>query len=516
MIPKRILSDIFKDREELIDTVFKHLKSVSGSNKHEYFKDRHQESIVKLFSGIEKVLEKKITNKDAQWTNLLRLFHPVWKDFSESRINHYQQLEIIINCKKVILEKSTSLQLENGLNNSFKYFIGDLTDLLLLDRSRECAKYSLRKSNRDKQIIEDLKLVKNDLQKQLDLIYQIIRNTPMGFAGCDAKLNVKIWNRIAESLTGYEQSNIIGKSILEIFTPPSQAVIQNQLSDSMHRRKRMKLNIQTRDGGIFNAYILVSRLRSEIKQKVKYIINIVDLSKEEQLKSQLEKIEQLGAIARLSDAIMHDVRNPINSLALNIDVLTQQLSEKLSSANETRTIIEKVNRQISNLTQSLNRYVGYSRITELKLEPIDLNKTLSEVILDMHHHIVEKQITLKFHRSKIPLMINGDWTQLIRVFRNLIDNAVDAIVAKGTIDIITRKRNQNITISVVDNGRGIRSENFANVFKPYFTTKEKGSGLGLFIVREIVRAHHGRVYCTSSDAKGTRFTVSIPAIVNSN
>jgi signal transduction histidine kinase len=274
----------------------------------------------------------------------------------------------------------------------------------------------------------------------------------------------------------------------------------------------MKLNIQTRDGGIFNAYVFMSRLKTEIKQKVQYIFNIVDLSKDEKLKTQLEKIEQLGAIARLSDAIMHDVRNPINSLALNIDVLTQLHTKRSFHSEEMSDILVKINRQISTLAQNLNRYVGYSKITELKLEPIDVGETLNELILDTHLLLTEKRISLNFRQPKSQLLINGDWNQIIRVFRNLIDNAIDAIGTKGSIDVTVRKRNNNIIISIVDSGSGINPENLLNVFKPYFTTKDKGSGLGLFIVREIVRAHHGRIYCKSSVDQGTRFTVSIPTL----
>ena len=211
---------------------------------------------------------------------------------------------------------------------------------------------------------------------------------------------------------------------------------------------------------------------------------------------------------------MHDVRNPINSLALNVDVLTQLLSGRSLLSKEIIDINEKIIRQISNLSQNLNRYVGYSRLTELKLEAIDLRELLNKLILDFHHQLAGRQIVLKYRRSMKKLLIDGDSTQLIRVFRNLVDNAIDAIEDKGTIDVNVRQRDDNINISIVDNGPGIKSENLQNVFKPYFTTKDKGTGLGLFIVREIVRAHHGKVYCASSDDHGTRFTVSIPIIKN--
>ena len=507
-------TSIFKNKEKLTKEILKSFLEFSEVNIFEIQNDYYIEVIEKIIFAVEKDLKKEKTNKNQNTSNLIKAFLSVWEDNNNSAYNVNQLIQIIIVCRNILIKNILSLNCDKIEKKNITDSIWNLTDLSILALCKKHDAEISYKSQRDKNIINNLKIVKNDIQKQLNLTYQLIKNSPIGLVGCDSELNIKIWNTIAENLTGYQQSDIIGKSILNIFTIPSQSEIRSQLSHESHRRIRMKLNIQTKEGGIFNADVLINKLTSEMKQKVQYIINIVDLRKEVQLKAQFEKIEQLGAIARLSDAIMHDVRNPINSLALNIDVLTQTLTGRSSLSKEISDIIEKINRQISNLAHSLNRYVGYSRITELKLETIDIGKTLDELLLDTRHRLIGKQISLKYHQPKSQLMIKGDWHQLIRVFINLIDNAIDAIRDKGNIEVIVRKKNRNITISIVDSGSGIKSDDFSNVFKPYYTTKEKGTGLGLFIVREIVRAHRGKVYCTSSDEKGTRFTISIPAIVN--
>ena len=82
----------------------------------------------------------------------------------------------------------------------------------------------------------------------------------------------------------------------------------------------------------------------------------------------------------------------------------------------------------------------------------------------------------------------------------------------GQINIIVRKRNKNVNISIIDDGKGINQDNIENIFKPYYTSKVKGTGLGLFVVREIIQAHNGRIYCSSDLDKGSKFTISLPVV----
>lgn len=509
-----LYSNIFENIDELCNKIqISYFDSVDINNQDNQ-NEQEVEIIKEIIISYGRDLKRKFNKKQYKSNDLTRTVLSLFQENNPVQKSLNQKIQILTICRKILTEKINSSNYDPMIEKDINVTISNLTDHAIFSL---CNKYEAEYNNkihRDAYITTNLKIVKNDLQKQLNSVYQLIKNTPTGLAGCDHELKVKLWNSMAENITGYQQADIIGMNILSIFSLASQKEIGDQLSGELSRRKRMKLNIQTKDGGIFNSYVLINKLKSEMKQKVQYIFNFVDLSKDEKLKSQLEKIEQLSAIARLSDAMMHDIRNPVNSLALNIDVLTDLLSAGQSINEEQDVIIKKINRQISNLTHNLNRYVGYSRLTELKLEPIDIREPLDELILDIRHQLTERNKMITYNRSKNKSMINGDWNQLSRVFRNLIDNAIDAVGDHGKITINIRKRNKNITIHIEDNGSGIKSDNIQNVFKPYFTTKDKGSGLGLFIVREIVHAHHGKVSCTSSGLEGTRFIVSIPAIVD--
>jgi PAS domain S-box-containing protein len=497
----------FKNKKELIVIIQQSLLYLDDEHIFRDNKDEIDKIIGEILYCIEKDLEKALNEKHPKIIHLIRSIQALLGQNNSSTTTLQRQVKTLTLLRRVFTLKRSLLKADETTESDILTSLWNVFDHALLNL---CIHYESEISKtilREDGLIEKHNIVKNDLQKQLNALYQLIKNAPIGMAGCDTDLKVKLWNPAAVNLTGYQQADIIAKSILTIFSHPSQTILKDQFKHEHCRLKQINLNIQTKEGGIFNALVLIKKLNSEIRQKIQYIINFIDLSKDDKLKSQLGKIEQLGAVARLSDAIMHDVRNPINSLALNIDVLAQRLTGNTALHD----IFEKINRQITTLSRNLKQYVGYSKITELQLEPIDIGEVMEELTLDTYHQLSGRPITVNYHRAKSKLMIKGDRNQLNRVFRNLLDNAIDAIGEVGTIDIYLKKSNKNVTISIMDNGRGIDEENLQNVFKPYFTTKERGSGLGLFIVQEIIRAHNGKINCKANKNQGTVFTVNIPA-----
>jgi len=506
-------SDIFADKEKLTDEVFESYANFFATSIPASQTNNFKQILEKIVVSLEEDLYRDSLHKRNNFRNISQTIQSVSQESLGLITTLPQYITILSSIRRVIFNKAATLTRKEKSNIDLIVNLMNIFDQLVAHLCKKSDIERSKKNIHDKSIIGNLKIVKNDLQKQLDSIYQFVKKTPIGLAGCDSDLNVKLWNPVAASMTGYQQNDIIGKNILNIFSVPSKKVLMEYIQKKQQRIKRIKLNIQIRDGGIFNAFVLINSLKSEFKQNINYIISFVDMRKDEELKTQMKKIDQLGAVTRLSDAIMHDIRNPINSLALNIDVLTQLTINKYENNTEINSIIERINRQINNLTQSLNHYIGFSKIIEFQQELVDINELLNELILDTRYIFTDKNISIKFKQPRNRQIINGDKSLLLRVFRNLLDNAVDAIENSGSIEIIVKKRNKNIHISIVDNGKGIHSDNLKNIFRPYFTNKVKGTGLGLFTVREIVHSHKGRIYCSSEINKGSRFMVSLPVVI---
>ncbi|MCB0259032.1 MAG: HAMP domain-containing histidine kinase, partial [Calditrichaeota bacterium] len=175
-----------------------------------------------------------------------------------------------------------------------------------------------------------------------------------------------------------------------------------------------------------------------------------------------------------------------------------------------QTLLERIHAQIRQLNDSLTQYLGYSRLSEMQPAPVNLALRLQDLVLDMQVKFASQQIKLNFRPPAEKLEVFGDWLQLQRIFMNLLDNAADAIGREGIIELRLRRRGKRVLVSFSDNGCGMTPAEKRRIYTPYFSTKPSGTGLGLFVVREIVRAHRGRITCVTRPGQGTRFTLSFP------
>ena len=358
--------------------------------------------------------------------------------------------------------------------------------------------------------IQDLKTVKTDLQKQLDIFYQIIKESPIAMIGCDSDLNVQMWNAAAARFTGYQRQDIIRKPLLQIIGKNDKAQLTRHLQSGHPYPANFRTQIHSKDGASLPALTAISQISYAERHDIHYLISLVDLRHEETLRRQMMQIETLTAISRLASTILHDIRNPLNTIGLNAEVIEQYLQEAGSLPGKVQTLLERIHAQIRQLNDSLTQYLGYSRLSEMQPAPVNLALRLQDLVLDMQVKFASQQIKLNFRSPAEKLQVFGDWLQLQRIFMNLLDNAADAIGREGIIELRLRRRGKRVLVSFSDNGCGMTPAEKRRIYTPYFSTKPSGTGLGLFVVREIVRAHRGRITCVTRPGQGTRFTLSFP------
>jgi len=210
---------------------------------------------------------------------------------------------------------------------------------------------------------------------------------------------------------------------------------------------------------------------------------------------------------------MHDIRNPLNSIGLNIEILEQQFQQQTTD-NQSRVqeLLKKVQKEIQQLGQNLNQYLAYGHLTELYLEPLNFSQKFKSFLDDISLLATVKKIKIDFRFDAADHWIMGDWLQLNRVFMNIMNNAFDATANEGKIIVRLTGRQKRVLVSIQDNGAGIPPSQRTKIFEPFFSTKKSGTGLGLFIAREIVKAHGGRILYRPARSGGTIFSVSFPCI----
>jgi signal transduction histidine kinase len=201
--------------------------------------------------------------------------------------------------------------------------------------------------------------------------------------------------------------------------------------------------------------------------------------------------------------LAHETRNPLNI----IRGLAQLISKQQNVSPETQAKSREIIGETDRVTAQLNEFINYSRPREVRRAPTDLNAVAGEVVRTLNFDLEEKGIQLQLQIE--PLIIEADEQLLRQALFNLALNAIQAVPAQGTIRIrASRRNNEEAFIEIADNGPGVSPENRAEIFKPYFTTHEEGTGLGLAVVQQIVLAHGWEIACLPNEPAGALFRLA--------
>lgn len=201
--------------------------------------------------------------------------------------------------------------------------------------------------------------------------------------------------------------------------------------------------------------------------------------------------------------LAHETRNPLNI----IRGMAQLISKASDGSTEVRAKSLEIITETDRVTAQLNEFINYSRPREVRRAATDLNAVATEVARALNYDIEEKKIQLEVLVESI--VIEADEQLLRQALFNLVLNAVQAVQAQGVIRIRASRRNhEEAFIEISDNGPGVPPEQRLEIFKPYFTTHEEGTGLGLAVVQQIVQAHGWEIECLPNDSAGALFRIS--------
>jgi signal transduction histidine kinase len=202
--------------------------------------------------------------------------------------------------------------------------------------------------------------------------------------------------------------------------------------------------------------------------------------------------------------LAHETRNPLNIIRGMAQMLSKQTAVSPADIEEkSRAIVNEADK----VTAQLNEFINYSRPREVRRSKVALNSAINEVVRTLVHDIEEKK--LRVETGGDPVAIEADEQLLRQVLFNLLLNAIQAVSANGRIQISTRRLSaEDAAFEVRDDGPGVPSEHRQEIFKPYFTTNQKGTGLGLAVVQQIVLAHGWEIVCLANEPKGAVFLVT--------
>jgi len=223
------------------------------------------------------------------------------------------------------------------------------------------------------------------------------------------------------------------------------------------------------------------------------------------LEGTLRRQDRLAALGRVVSGVAHEIRNPLNSLRLTLELLDRRVRKGTAAGEEVREAIDEVDR----LDQTLGRLLTFGRPNVDNRRLHDLRPLVDRAIRIVADQAQNKDVQLVLRAASDPLQADVDALAVEQILINLLMNAIDASPEHGTVTISTRVGPQGVRVEVADTGRGIEAADREQIFNPYFTTKENGTGLGLAISREMASHHDGSLEFESTE-DGTTFALVLP------
>ncbi len=221
--------------------------------------------------------------------------------------------------------------------------------------------------------------------------------------------------------------------------------------------------------------------------------------------TQMSRAEHLATLGELAAGLAHEVRNPLAGISGAVDIIGRELP----STSPNRAIVGELQQEVRRIQSLLTELLDYARPKPFDIHPADLNATIDHCVQLARQQVASRPIEVVFAPAELPLVAHDPF-QIERLLLNLQLNAFQAISGEGrvTIDVATEKGFAEIKVR--DTGSGIPANNLRNIFRPFFTTKRQGTGLGLSLSRRIVEQHGGHIEVHSTVGEGTEFLIWLP------
>jgi two-component system, sporulation sensor kinase E len=246
-------------------------------------------------------------------------------------------------------------------------------------------------------------------------------------------------------------------------------------------------------------------------EQVGYAIIMRDITESRRTAEKTIESERLNALTLLAAGVAHELGNPLNSLNIHLQLMERQARKlKGKAGDELQYSIEICRGEINRLDSIVTQFLRAIRPSRPQLQPENINAIVEEAVRFFSAEIEARDIVVETElRSDLPLL-QLDRNQMKQAFYNVIKNSFEAMKRRGILLIRTEMDESHVRVSFIDTGGGMSAETLSHVFEPYYTTKESGSGLGLLIVRRIVREHGGELAIESTEGKGLTLTIRLP------
>ena len=223
-------------------------------------------------------------------------------------------------------------------------------------------------------------------------------------------------------------------------------------------------------------------------------------------RTQMSRAEHLATLGELAAGLAHEIRNPLAGIAGVIEIIGRDLP----STSPARAVLKDVRQEVSQINRILTDLLETARPHPPQVCLSNLNTTVEHAVMLARQQVLSKPIKIELQKAPDLAEVEHDSDQIHQVLLNLLLNAVQAMEKEGTVRVEIGTHDNCASVVVSDTGRGIPPQHLTDIFRPFYTTKGNGTGLGLSLARRIVEEHHGRIEVSSVVGKGSKFEVVLP------
>lgn len=348
-----------------------------------------------------------------------------------------------------------------------------------------------------------------------NLFEMILRHLKEAVVFADGRGRIQIFNPVAVEFFKVKEKQALGKRFERVIP---YKIIRKQF-DSVYEHREghhdIELAIHVPAVSEEEARLLRCGFYPVFDRNETFIgclATFADITEKGLLSREISQSKDLSTIGMLARWMAHEIRNPLSSLNINIELLRDELREEihLAQKDEIQSLLNFISYETLRLENNLKEFLDFNRLPPLKFEWVQLNEVLDSIVRLLRLDAQMKNARMEVHfQKKLPL-VKVDVSQINLGISNLLINSVQAVSERGEIHLFTRASKKNVFIIIQDNGEGISKEHLPKIFDFMFSTKTMGSGLGLSIAKKIISDHHGDITVRSEVNKGATFRIRLP------
>jgi PAS domain S-box-containing protein len=475
-----------------------------------YDRIRKQPGALSVFRSDEQVLRLQATLE--RWMD--RLLQGPWgQDYFElrSRIGKvHVQIELpqhhMFSAMAVIQEHLMGIAWEGLPSGDAQAAVAALQKVTNIDLAIMLESYRIHFVDqvKDYERIEKDSL-KSRLEKSQALYHSIFESSGVAIMITDASMRVQLFNTMAEKLTGYTRKQVMGKEIDSFLTHPLDADKMRQLLtdvQSNHPAPEVLRLVTAQQGEKLVRWHL-----TPIHETKDLCLLGVDVTREHKLARETRRVETLAALGTLAAGLAHEIRNPLNAAQLQLLLVDRAISRAEGAVDKRALESSKlVKTELQRLASLVEDFLAFARPTELRITNADISGLCETIATLLDGDARTNSVALETS-IEADVFARVDIERLKQVLINLVRNAVEAAGEDGRVELRCKRIAQSVVLEIADSGPGV-PENM-DIFEPFATSKESGTGLGLPIVHRIVTDHQGMIEVSRQDEM-TVFTVEIP------